>query len=392
MAVRALVSLLALVPTACERNEAPSAPPEPERQVTSPAAIARKLGVEAGTFEVPVDPAPPAGDLKTDMERFTTLEACVAEHTASDPLVGDALESIGYETFLRDACRVLEAAKTSSAEPCAVIDSSALRARCSETVAMLAATPEACPMALEARPMLGRGATCVAVASRDPRLCAAEERSARATCEALASGDVERCGDKGHDSSKGRCRRAASRYKLALNAAAASAPDRAAKAFPKAHGTLKVTPKPGAPPLELREIDLKSMLDRGVVVVVSNDGARAEIGEAQELSLTQYVPSPMAGLRVSATVTMGLAKGVAPTVEHFELSVPGGATLVCPGARCKLAATSASMDRARGGALAVTIDGEVALGARAYDVHVEATTFVRDVVDRTSAAAAKAPR
>ncbi len=72
------------------------------------------------------DPPPPAGDLREDVTRFTTLDACVAQHAVIDPLVGDAVRSIGYDTLLRDACRILEAIKKKDPTPCSLITASAL--------------------------------------------------------------------------------------------------------------------------------------------------------------------------------------------------------------------------------------------------------------------------
>src|SRR5438874_908997 len=97
--------LLALV--ACEDDRrktlippTPSAPP-------NPSSVVDTLGLDAGVIGEGIDPPPPAGDLKAEIERFTTLDACVAEKAKLDPLVGDALRAIGYDTFLRDACRQL---------------------------------------------------------------------------------------------------------------------------------------------------------------------------------------------------------------------------------------------------------------------------------------------
>jgi hypothetical protein len=108
---------------------------------------ARGLGGEgdAGDLEIKIDPPAPAGDLKAEIARFTTIDACVAERARVDPIVGDALEAIGYDTFLRDACRVVDAAKANDPARCAAIDASSLEARCRATVAEVSASPEACP-------------------------------------------------------------------------------------------------------------------------------------------------------------------------------------------------------------------------------------------------------
>src|SRR6185312_15827417 len=150
--------------------EHPAGPVEPE----SPAAgLVRQLGIDAGDLDPHLDPAAPGGDLRADIERFTPLDRCVAERAPVDPLVGDALESIGYATFLRDACRVVEAAKTAEPARCDAIDASSLRDKCRATEAGVAAVPDACPWENAARPGRGRDPVCVAIAARDLTLCAA---------------------------------------------------------------------------------------------------------------------------------------------------------------------------------------------------------------------------
>src|SRR5262249_20086008 len=142
----------------------------------------------------PTDPPPPAGDLKGELERFVNVDACVSERAKLDPLVGDALGALGYDTFLRDACRLLEAAKDKKRETCDRIDSSALRARCQSWVAMIAQTPDECPLQFDGLITRGRNASCVAIAARDPRLCAGEARTIqRATCDALVARDPVKC-------------------------------------------------------------------------------------------------------------------------------------------------------------------------------------------------------
>ena len=123
-----------------------------------------------------------------ELERFVNLDTCVQERAKVDPLIGDALGAIGYDTFLRDACRMLEATKDRKKETCDRIDSSALRQRCLTWVAIVSQTPDACPLLYASVPTRGRAAMCVAVAGRDPRLCAGEGRAApRATCEGLVA-------------------------------------------------------------------------------------------------------------------------------------------------------------------------------------------------------------
>jgi hypothetical protein len=97
--------------------------------------VERLLHVDAGDLEPALDPPAPPGDLKTELDEFTTVDACVQQRARLDPLVGDALDAIGYDTFLRDACRMLDAAKAQDDRRCEAIDASILRERCKATVA-----------------------------------------------------------------------------------------------------------------------------------------------------------------------------------------------------------------------------------------------------------------
>jgi hypothetical protein len=181
------------------------------------ASLARALGVDAGELEPSVDPPAPAGDLKAELAAFTTVDACVAQRAAGDPVVGDALEAIGYDTLIRDACRLLDAAKSQDAKRCADIIASTLKARCEASVAELAAQPEACPFERPSHPELGRDAACLALATRDSRLCAgAFDRTARATCEAIATHDGAPCKKLPLRSDQARCARDEQRWASVL--------------------------------------------------------------------------------------------------------------------------------------------------------------------------------
>src|ERR1700690_2472132 len=142
-----------LLLSACDDDKKPH-----DVGVASPSAIASALGIDAAALGVAlVDPEKPAGDLAADLASFTSVEACMKQRTASlDPLVGDAVDAIGYDTFLRDACRMLEAAKNKDAKKCELIDASSLRARCRTITAMVAADVESCPLKAPSKPELGR--------------------------------------------------------------------------------------------------------------------------------------------------------------------------------------------------------------------------------------------
>ncbi|HEX3772045.1 MAG TPA: hypothetical protein VHV30_14315, partial [Polyangiaceae bacterium] len=132
-------------------------PGRPPPADSSDLALARALGLDGGLDDSldPVDPPAPAGDLKAEIAHFTSVDACVVERARVDPLVGDALEAIGYDTFLRDACRVVDAAKANDPGRCAGIEASSLEARCRATVAQTGGRPDACPWESPSRPDRG---------------------------------------------------------------------------------------------------------------------------------------------------------------------------------------------------------------------------------------------
>src|SRR6266542_6732339 len=136
-----------MMTTACDRSAPPR--PEPEPPARRPASQMdrefERLKLEAG-IEIADDPAPPSGDLKGDIESFTTLDACVRARTAMDPLLGDAIDALGYDGLPRDACRILQASKEKNQDACRPIVASSLRARCESYVAIIAGNANLCPM------------------------------------------------------------------------------------------------------------------------------------------------------------------------------------------------------------------------------------------------------
>lgn len=359
----------------CDDTKTPPPPgtsPPASASVTLPALDG---GVELG------DPPPPAGDLKEELERFVNVEQCVSERAKIDPLLGDALRGIGYDTFVRDACRMLEAAKDRKRETCDKIDSSALRSRCQSWVAIVAQNAEQCPLVYEAVPARGRQATCIAIAGRDPRMCVGEARAApRATCEAMALRDERRC-DALLPADKASCQREHTRWKNLL-----SAPLEGLAKLPavRARMTLKgdgPTPDPAQP-----ETDLTPDFARGVVVVTLRDRARVEIGALGESEAVRVAPSPNKRPRAGLSVlleppSLGSKDAPKPVLQKLEIDVPGEATLVYPGgSKCECKVTTARIDRTRGGEIAIVVDGTISYGTKAYKVHIDLATFVRDVV------------
>lgn len=373
----ALVSAAAGV-IACEGNK-PGPPPAPSVAPASPSSVAAVLGIDAGGFIDTSDPPAPAGDLKAELDRFVNVETCVKERANLDPLVGDAIRAIGYDTFLRDACRLLEAAKDKKRETCDRIDSSALRTRCQSWVSMVSQTPETCPLRFEGLASRGRNVTCIAVAGKDPRLCAAEARaSGRATCSALASRDEAKC-DVLLPAERPMCKREIARWKSVLAPPLSGLPK-----LPTPRGKLSVKGAAGTPDPATPTADLASELARGGVVVTSRDRARIELGMIGESETSRIAPSPNRRARLGIAVLMepGATPKDAPkpVLERLELEIPGQATLVHPLAKCDCRITTARVDRTRGGEIVIALTGTITLGARSYTIDVDLSTFVRDVV------------
>ncbi len=163
-----------------------------------------------------LDPTPPAGDLKSDLDKFTTLEACVTDRATLDPLVGDAIRAIGYETFLRDACRVLEAAKTRDQKKCTQIDASGLRTRCEVVVAVVMKNANMCPWEVSTKGERQRDATCAAMANRSTKDCATAEGTRARHCEAVAGGNDKPCEKILLEGDRALCKREVERWRALL--------------------------------------------------------------------------------------------------------------------------------------------------------------------------------
>lgn len=362
-ALRRAAPLLSALAAACEDKPPPPAPPP------TPSAVVSAFGIDAGEA---VDPPAPAGDLKLDLERFTNVDQCVAERAKMDPLVGDALSAIGYDTFLRDACRLLEAAKDRRRETCELVDSSALRARCQTWVAQVARTPDACPLQFEGMVTRGRSASCVAVAARDPRLCAGEARTAaRATCEALTARDAARC-DVLLPAQRGLCQRELARWSGLLSAPLEGlekiAPARAKLAVHGVNGT--------AEPL-VPEVDLAADYARGVVLVTSAGRARLEVGTLVESEAARIAASPQKRPRIGLAVVVDDKR---TTLQKLELELPGDAPLVSPPMACDCTVKVEKPPAKRGDALVLTLEGTLTTSGRSYKIAFELASFARDLV------------
>jgi len=374
----ALVPAVALL-VACEDDKKFKMPPPSSSAPASPGSVAAMLGLDAGSLVETTDPPPPAGDLKADLDRFVNVETCVKERANIDPLVGDALHAIGYDTFLRDACRLLEAAKDRKREACDRIDSSALRIRCQNWVAMIAQTQDNCPLQFEGLANRGRGASCLAIAGKDPRLCAGEPRTgARATCEAMASREEAPCNVL-LPSDAASCKRELSRWRSLLPPPLTGLPK-----LPAARGKLVVKGEAGTPDPATPTADLASEVARGAVVVTSRERARVEVGMIGESETSRIAPSPNRRPRLGIAVLF--EPGATPkdpqrpVLERLELELPGEATLVYPTAKCDCRITTARVDKTRAGEVVLALEGTIVYGPRSYKIDVDLATFIRDVV------------
>lgn len=395
------LAVLGFAASACEKSKAPESGP-------TPSDVARTFGIDAsGLSPDPSDPVAPAGNLREEAEHFTTLEACVAERAKVDPLVGDAIRAIGYDTLFYDGCRVLHAAKDRDISACEPIVSSALRARCETLVSIARGDSDACPRVRESSVTSGRSPTCLAAASGDARLCQGEPKIARIHCEALVMRDEKRCDwlpDDVQRPGMGRrsCLRELARLRALLPEAKRGLPP---LATPRAE--LRVTfdnrapdgppPTPdGGPPDAGAKVilldagaesrtDVTAEVAQGVVIFPGHarreifDRTRLgmEIGTIGEGSPTFVGAGPTRGARLG--LLLSFAKGGKEVrVERAELDLPGARSHIYPGERFKGTATFTKLEDGVGGEASLAFTGDFDQGR--IVVKLDLTTFVRDVV------------
>jgi hypothetical protein len=340
--------------------------------LAAPSTIANVLGIDAAVLGVGlIDPERPAGDLATDLATFTTVEACMKQRTSSlDPLVGDAVDAIGYDTFLRDACRVLEAAKNKEPKKCDLIDASSLRARCRTVTSMVAGDVEGCPLKSPAKPELGRDATCIAAALRSPAMCAGAQKRDRPACEALLAHDTKPCAALALDDQRVPCMRDAARFRGVLSGAPVLAK------VPPPKGTLDVHGD-GKPDPSQTTADLDNDVGSGVVVVL--DGKRKRLSFGRFDDSFPRATQPLERMRLA--LSLAVSEDKPGEVIEVALTVPGAPHASCAGDGCRtITVKVTTLEPKRGGALVLSADGT--LGG--FRIRADVSTFVRDVVDRTT--------
>lgn len=325
-----------------------------------------------------VEPAPASGDLTADLAHFTTLDACVNERHLDDPVLGDAVLALGYDGFARDACRVLAAAKSGRAAECRPITVSSLARHCESLVAIVGKAPDACP-----RDPLGPGRepSCVALAARDRRLCASVREDERARCEALLTGDEKRCGGAPRAERQSCVRDVARLRGLLKDAPRDLAP------FVAPAGAFKIEPRNGAPMRGSGEGSLALALREGLLVTVLAGTVpvrRVElgtlIGRGGDDRVPLYASADPGVFAVIDVAADGSGNAPKAAVQRLDLVVPGGGTYSAPPTPSALAVTVKKLDATRGGVVELTVDGSVGDAERTYGVHLDAKTFVRDVV------------
>ena len=334
-----------------------------------------------GSIEAPFDPPAAAGDLAADIAAFTTLEACV-EHASVEPFLGDALQAIGYDSFVRDACRIIDAAKARDLTRCDAIDASMLRERCVATVAEVAGDPDACPWLFPGQRERGRDPSCIALSMRDPRMCAgAENESSRATCQAITTHEPAPCAPLSSRVERARCTREARRYGSAV-----SAREVPSKPWAAPTGSFSIAAPDGA---HVLDIDLAPDLSRGIVLVQQRGAARLVVGSLHEESSGLLAVSPYAHptLAFALLLPNGSSSGAAgenkapvgANVEHLELSLPDHVVLSSAALR---AVTIKVQELAvqRAAPVCLSIDAVVQVDGSSRNLHAKMMTFVRDVV------------
>ncbi len=203
-----------------------------------------------------------------------------------DPLLGDAIDALGYDGLPRDACRILQASKEKNPDACRPIAASSLRARCESYVAIIAGNPNLCPVNGSGK-FAARDPVCLARASRDERMCAAASAGERARCRALVLGKKSECG------SDEQCARQVDRYKSLLEKPTE-------KPALVSHMHVEVSDEKGA---AVSSLDLDEVAAAGAVLRATPLGARISLG-APRTAAWQSPEAPSASPKLFLEVTM----------------------------------------------------------------------------------------
>lgn len=360
--------LCACLAAACDKDAPPSPPqepppPRPRAAAPSDSEIERALGLDAGELgQAPTDPPPPAGDLRAEADGFTDLETCVRQRARVDAVLGDAIDALGYDTLLRDSCRVIEAVKTRSTGPCEPIVASSLRDRCVMSVAVVSGDMLQCPMAGQ-----NHDGLCVALARRDLRLCASAPGDTRATCRAMLASDTKKCaGDK-------RCERMVDRWK-GLLPKAESKPELGTKV------RAEITEHVEAGKPNTVAIDLSPVVTPATVMK-NPAGTRILVGEASSLAWPPFrvAPDPRLSLSLLAS-TENIKQGtraLAADALVFEVLAPKTGRFSSKDQKAPAAVTIDLVGTEIGSPVRLRVEADI---GESHHVSLSINTYVRDVV------------
>lgn len=343
-----LLSLLPCLALGCSDGTSPpgpprSPPPRPERPLALRGAPAP--AATPGESPAPTDDDPIARCVRRNRE-------------ALGPELGSAVQSLGDDSLLGDACALDLAVRQRAPERCASLRLSGLRDVCTFRSAVAAARPDACPPSPGLR---GRDPVCVALAARDASLCGAATATERARCLAVATGDARRC-EVLDPLLRSGCLRDIEPLRAVASAvrrAEALAPDPARNVWSTPAGDAGVeTPAP--------------WLTRGVFV----DGG----GALWIVDASVGWPRDVAGDEGRVGVALVAARG-AVTVLDAKLSVPGSGPMSTADGTLRATATLTRAATRRGGRVAGRVAFAGTSAGRLVTVELRFDTFVRDVVD-----------
>jgi hypothetical protein len=317
----------------------------------------------------PTDSPPPSGDLRSEIDAFTTLDACARARTLGDPLLGDVVESMGYDTLVLDACRMLEALKAQDPKPCKPIALSALRTRCETSVAVRAGKPALCPVTAPPGRAASRDPECLARASRDERLCAAAIAPDRPTCTALVLGDPAKC------AGNATCVRQVARWRALIEKPADHRP------FP-AQGHIDVRGAEGTPDPATRSIDLVDVAHQGAVLTRLAAGrTKVTIGSSAPLAprVSDEKPRLLVEIVVSAADLKKGAVALGPGQIKIDLFAPKiQERSLATVADAKL--TGCALGPDVGSPVKIALEATLYDAPKKYAVTIDIETFVRDVI------------
>jgi hypothetical protein len=285
-----------------------------------------------------------------------------------DSVLGDAIDALGYDTLLRDSCRVIEAVKTKSAGACEPIVASSLRDRCAMSVAVVTSDSLTCPMVGQ-----NHDALCVALARKDPRLCSNVLPERRATCRAMLARDGKKC------SGEKRCERMVDRWKGLI-------PQTEARPELGTKIRLELTERIDGGKQRPVSVDLSQFVVPATVVR-SPSGVRIMVGEVTSAAWPSFriAPEPRLAMTLVAApenVKQGI-HSLSNDALAFEVLVPKVAQLNSKQQSDPTTVTIDMLGTDIGSPVRFNIEVDLGDASNGYHVSLNINTYVRDVVTTT---------